>query len=57
MQNLDLAIGQFYRRHTHVKRFFEGLHNPEAAQMAILTKIIKSNRDSAFGKAHGFANI
>lgn len=38
-------------------RLRAGLANPRRAQLAILRKLVKTNADSAFGRAHGFASI
>ncbi|HEU0298475.1 MAG TPA: GH3 auxin-responsive promoter family protein, partial [Longimicrobium sp.] len=38
-------------------RFARALRDPEAAQAAILRRILHENRDTEFGRAHGFAAI
>ncbi|WP_420127462.1 GH3 family domain-containing protein [Longimicrobium sp.] len=38
-------------------RFARALRDPAAAQAAILRRIIQQNRDTDFGRAHGFAEI
>ena len=57
MQNLDIKIGQTYRRLTHVRRFYSALKSPMAVQEKKLKEIIAANKDTAFGIDHHFAAI
>ncbi len=56
-KNLDLTIGQAYRRATHVKRFYEALKNPRAFQTQKLMEIVRANERTKFGMANGFDKI
>lgn len=38
-------------------RFARALRDPAAAQAAILARIVRENRDTVFGRAHGFGEI
>ncbi|HEX8317112.1 GH3 family domain-containing protein [Longimicrobium sp.] len=38
-------------------RFARALRDPAAAQAAILARIVRENRDTAFGREHGFGEI
>lgn len=38
-------------------RFFEALGRPERVQRFLLRRYLRSNADTAFGRAHGFASI
>lgn len=53
----DIAIGQIWRKNTHVKKFKQACLNPALAQKNKLLQIIKSNAHTAFGKAHKFNKI
>ncbi len=57
MKNLDIHIGQTYRRFTHVRRFREALQNPGEVQRRKLAEIIARNQDTAFGNDHHFSKI
>ena len=57
MKNLDVVIGQTYRRLTHVRRFYDALENPMKFQNKILSSIVKANENSAFGRDHNFSAI
>lgn len=41
----------------HAARFARACADPRAAQMALLHRIVQANRDTAFGRAHGFGPI
>ncbi len=55
--NLDILAGQFIRRHSHIRRFFNGLKEPRRVQEAFLQNLIKTNADTSFGRAHHFDKI
>lgn len=57
LSNLDIKIGQLYRRATHIKRFYEALKNPGETQRKKLMEIVRNHESSAFGKAHNFDKI
>ena len=57
MKNLDVMIGQSYRRLTHVRRFYDALANPMEFQKKKLASIIEANKDTAFGRKHNFSAI
>ncbi len=57
LSNLDIKIGQLYRRATHIKRFYEALKNPGETQRKKLMEIVRNHASSAFGKAHNFDKI
>ncbi len=54
---VDVAIGQVWRKVTHVRRFRLACKDPGFAQEEKLLRIIKANKDTAFGRAHGFNRI
>jgi len=56
-KNPDIAIGQLYRRATHLRRFKKALQNPEQHQQQRLMQMIKANQDTAFGRKHSFKKI
>lgn len=56
-RDLDVRLGQYYRKNTHIKRFYSALSDPAAAQNAKLMDIIKRNVGSEFGRKHGFDKI
>lgn len=56
-KNLDVIAGQCWRRATHVQRFYKGLKSCARTQEEKLLSIVRRNRNSAFGKAHGFDRI
>lgn len=53
----DVAIGQLWRKVTHVRRFRQACQNPAVAQEEKLLQIVKANENTAFGRAHGFESI
>jgi hypothetical protein len=55
--NLDITLGQAYRRATHIRHFYNSVKQPRATQEAKLLKIIRANEDTAFGKKHNFDKI
>ncbi|HEY9785527.1 MAG TPA: GH3 auxin-responsive promoter family protein [Candidatus Obscuribacterales bacterium] len=57
LKSPDIAIGQLYRRATHVRWFLQAVKNPEAVQLKKLFSMIRANEDTAFGKAHKFERI
>lgn len=57
LSNLDVTIGQLYRRHTHIKHFYDALRNPAETQREKLKEIIAANRSSRFGVDHRFHEI
>ncbi len=52
-----MLIGQKYREQTHVKRFMAALSQPRQVQVEKLLSIINANKDTKFGKLHGFGSI
>ncbi|HNB25221.1 MAG TPA: GH3 auxin-responsive promoter family protein, partial [Candidatus Melainabacteria bacterium] len=52
-----IHMGQFYRRATHIRRFFNAVKNPEEVQARKLLGYIRANENSAFGKANNFDKI
>src|SRR5579885_1247945 len=57
LSNLDVSIGQLYRKYTHIKRFYNALNDPARAQRDKLKQIIESNAASRFGKEHNFSAV
>jgi GH3 auxin-responsive promoter len=55
--NWDLQLGQLWRKHTHIKRFYRAVQRPAEVQFARLRAIIEANENTAFGKAHNFASV
>jgi hypothetical protein len=53
----DIAIGQLWRKSSHVKHFNKACLNPGDAQRHKLMQIIKSNVNTSFGKSHKFDRI
>lgn len=56
-KNLDLTIGQIYRKATHVKRFYAAIKDPQAYQTQKLMEIVRANERTKFGITHGFEKI
>ncbi len=56
-RNADIFIGQLWRAASHVRRFREACQHPLHYQTEKLLKIVRANRESAFGKAHHFDKI
>lgn len=56
-KNLDLTIGQAYRKATHVKRFYDAVKNPRAYQTQKLLEIVRANERTKFGIANGFDKV
>ncbi len=52
-----LAVGQALREMIHVRRFQAATRQPQQAQLQKLLSIVRSNRDTVFGKAHRFDSI
>jgi hypothetical protein len=52
-----VALGQLYRRATHVARFKRATNSPLKTQEAKLLQIVRANKDTAFGKKHHFDKI
>jgi hypothetical protein len=57
LSNFDITLGQFYRRGTHIRKFYEALKNPGETQRKKLMEIIRKHENTAFGKAHNFSQI
>lgn len=53
----DIAVGQVYRRATHIRRFLTAVNRPAEVQTERLLSIIRANRDTEFGKRHYFDKI
>ncbi|HEY9792287.1 MAG TPA: GH3 auxin-responsive promoter family protein [Candidatus Obscuribacterales bacterium] len=53
----ELAIGQLYRRITHINRFQRGLKQPRQAQEQKLLQIIRANANTVFGRRYNFDKI
>ena len=56
-KNPDIAIGQLFRRATHLRRFRKALESPQHYQELRLMQMVKLNQDTAFGRAHHFDKI
>jgi hypothetical protein len=56
-QNSDIIVGQLWRAASHVRHFRSACQNPLLYQSEKLLKIVRANRQSAFGKAHHFDKI
>lgn len=56
-KNADIFIGQIWRAASHVRHFRGACQEPLRYQRAKLLKIVRSNQQSAFGKAHHFDKI
>lgn len=56
---IDTAMALHLRlsRRRHARRLLIAARDPMRAQHALLARILRRNRDSAFGRAHGFAAI
>lgn len=52
-----IAVGQFLRELTHIRKFRDAVHQPAAAQADKLMQIVAANRDTIFGKKHSFDKI
>lgn len=57
IKNLDIHIGQTYRKLTHVRKFYNALENPGKVQQEKLKAIINRSKDTAFGTNHNFGSI
>jgi hypothetical protein len=55
MRLLSLAFSLAMRK--RLRQFAHDLRDPRAAQLASLRKILELNRDTVFGREHGFAGI
>ena len=45
------------REGRHLARFEKALQHPQAAQAQVLQRLLAANRDTVFGREHGFAEI
>jgi hypothetical protein len=45
------------KERAHLARFEEALRQPRAAQARLLEALLRTNRDTRFGKEHGFAKL
>ncbi len=53
----DIAMGQLWRRSTHIRQFNQACLNPGIAQRQKLKQIIDSNTNTTFGRKHKFDQI
>lgn len=56
-RKIELAVGQFYRELTHVRRFKQAVRSPLAAQTQKLLQVIRANEQTVFGKKYNFDKI
>ena len=56
-KHTDIALGQMWRKATHIRHFRQACSNPALAQSNKLMQIIKANVNTAFGRAHHFDQI
>lgn len=57
MQQLILHVGMLLNKHRHWKPTERLTHQPLAAQMAVLQRLLQQNQQTQFGIRHGFPNI
>jgi hypothetical protein len=57
LMDLSVTLRMKQIRLTYFRNFFHATEKPKVAQMNTLLQIIKSNRDTTFGKDHFFNNI
>ena len=52
-----LKASLWLRESRHLARFERALADPQAAQAAVLQRLVAGNRDTVFGREHGFAEV
>ncbi|MCC7105141.1 MAG: GH3 auxin-responsive promoter family protein, partial [Chloroflexi bacterium] len=57
MVSVAVSAGQLWRRFSHVDRFVAATREPSSAQHQKLMEIVERNRDTVFGREHGFSSI
>lgn len=57
MQQFIFLIGMLLYKHLHWKAVERQTHEPLAAQMAVMQRLLQQNRHTHFGIKHGFSNI
>ena len=55
--SVTVAVGQFWRWFADASRFEQATSDPVRAQHQKLMSIVRRNRDTDYGRAHGFADI
>jgi GH3 auxin-responsive promoter len=56
-RNAEMALGQFYRRITHINRFRTALKRPADAQSQKLLQIVRANASTVYGRRYNFDKI
>lgn len=57
MQSAFLRAGMSYSRLWHWQKVERLARRPDQAQQSVLARLIRANRDTRFGREHGFATI
>lgn len=57
MATVAVTAGQLWRRFSHVDRFIAATRDPETAQRQKLLEMVQRNRDTVFGREHGFGSV
>lgn len=57
MQKILFRAGMLFYKHRHWHSLERMTHQPAAAQMAVLQRILHTNRNTRFGRKHGFSEI
>ena len=57
MATVAVTAGQLWRRFSHIDRFVAATRRPDQAQQAKLFEIVRRNRDTAYGREHGFGDL
>jgi hypothetical protein len=52
-----VMVSQLWRWFSDARRFADSTHDATAAQRKKLLSIVRANRDTAYGRAHGFGSI
>jgi hypothetical protein len=52
-----VIVSQLWRWFSDARRFADSTHDATAAQRKKLLSIVRANRDTAYGRAHGFGSI
>ena len=57
MATAVITAGQLWRRMFHIDRFLAATRDPGGAQRQKLLELVQRNRDTEYGRAHGFGAI